>query len=71
MSQKERVLEYLEENGSITSMEAFRKLGVTRLSAVIFDLKRSGYEFDTVTETRKNRFGEKASFTRYSLKTKV
>lgn len=71
MGQKERVLEYLEENGSITSMEAFSKIGVTRLSAVIFELKRKGYEFDKVTETRKNRFGEKTSYTKYSLKTNV
>lgn len=68
MSQKQRVLEYLEENGSITSMEAFRKLGVTRLSAVIFDLKRDGHEFDTVTERKRNRFKEMTSYSRYTLR---
>lgn len=68
MTRKQRVLEYLERFGSISSWEAFRGLGVTRLSAVIFDLKAEGYEFDTVTEKGVNRFGEKTRYARYSLK---
>lgn len=68
MAQKQRVLEYVEKFGSISSMEAFRDLGVTRLSAVIFDLKRDGYEFDTKPEHGRNRFGERTNFVRYSLK---
>lgn len=68
MTQKQRVLDYIREFGSISSMEAFEDLGITRLSAVIFDLKESGHEFDTKTEHGKNRFGEKTSFARYSLK---
>lgn len=68
MGQKQRVIDYINIVGSISSMEAFQDLGVTRLSDVIFRLKKDGYEFDTVTETRKNRFGETTSFARYSLK---
>ena len=68
ITQKERVLNYIKEFGSISSMEAFQDLGVTRLSAVIFDLKELGYEFDTITEGRKNRWGDKVYFARYSLK---
>lgn len=68
MAQKQRVLDYIREFGGISSLEAFNDLGVTRLSAVIFDLKEDGYEFDTKTEHGKNRFGEKTHYTRYSLK---
>lgn len=68
MTQKERVLEYIKENGSITSLEAFRHVGCTRLSAVIFNLKEEGYEFKREFETKKNRWGEKVSFAKYSLK---
>lgn len=68
MTQRKRVLDYIEEFGSISSLEAFRDLGVTRLSAVIFDLKKEGHEFDTVTERSKNRFGENTAYARYSLK---
>lgn len=68
MAQKQRVLDYIKEFGSISSLEAFQDLGITRLSAVIFDLKELGYEFDTKTERGKNRFGERTSYARYSLK---
>lgn len=67
MSQKQRVLEHLQENGSITSMEAFRKLHVTRLSAVVFDLKKAGHKFETETIRGKNKFGEKTSYAKYTL----
>lgn len=42
MTQKQKVKEYIEKHGSITSFEAFRELYVTRLSAVIFDLRNEG-----------------------------
>lgn len=68
MTQKQRVLDYIEQFGSISSMEAFQDLGITRLSAVIFDLKKLGHEFETKAEHGLNRFGEKTNFARYSLK---
>jgi len=37
---KTRLLEYLEEFGSITTLEAIRDLGNTRLAARISDLRR-------------------------------
>lgn len=42
-----RLLEYLKEYGSITSLEAIRDLGNTRLSATIFSLREDGYKIDT------------------------
>ena len=65
--QKALVLEYLEEHGSITSMDAFRDLGITRLSAVVFDLRDLGYDIKTRTETSKDRRGKKVSYARYTL----
>lgn len=40
MSQKKMVLDYITEFGSITPIDAFRDLGVTRLSAVVLKLAR-------------------------------
>lgn len=68
MGQKERVLQYMERFGSISTYEAFTDLGVTRLSAVVFNLKADGMEIETKTEYATNRFGEKVHFSRYSLK---
>ena len=44
---KERLLEYLKEYKSITSLEAIRDLGNTRLSATIFILKDEGHNIET------------------------
>lgn len=67
MTQRERVLNYVREYGSITSLEAFRDIGCTRLSAVIFDLKAEGHQFEKEWETKKNRWGDNVSFARYKL----
>ena len=43
ITHKTRVINYLKEFGSITSLEAIRDLGNTRLSATIFTLRKEGY----------------------------
>lgn len=65
--QQERVLNYMQDFGSISSLEAFRDLGVTRLSAVIFVLKRKGHLISRKTEKSQNRYGEPVHFARYRL----
>ena len=64
----DRVLGYMADFGSISSLEAFKELGVTRLSAVIFNLARDGYQIDRRTEHAVNRYGNPVHFTRYSLR---
>lgn len=68
VTQKDRVLDFIRKEGNITSLDAIRELGCTRLSAVIFNLKEEGYEFETKFEARKNRWGDTVSFARYSFK---
>ena len=41
---KTRLLDYLNQHGTITSLEAIRDLGNTRLSATVFDLRRQGHD---------------------------
>lgn len=47
MTQREWTLDYMKRHGSITSMEAYDKAGITRLAAIIFDLRKQGYKIDT------------------------
>ena len=68
MTQCEKILKYIERHGSITTWDAFRDLGITRLSGRIHDLTQKGYDFERKTETAKNRDGESVSYTRYALK---
>ena len=67
VSQKQMVLDYIEEFGSITPIDAFRDLGVTRLAAKVFELKKDGHDIDKVIETSKNRFGNRTRYARYSF----
>lgn len=67
LTQNQRVIEYLQEKGSITQMEALNKLGVMRLASRISDLRRSGYKITGSMETVNNRYGEKCRVKRYSL----
>lgn len=66
--QTDRVLQYIEEFGSITQLDALRDLGVMRLASRISDLRKMGYPIVSETESVKNRYGEKASIKRYSLR---
>ena len=67
MTQNEMVLAYIKEWGSITTFEAFTDLGITRLASRICDLRKMGYDFKVEIVSRKNRYGEKVHFNRYSL----
>lgn len=66
-TQAERVLDYIEQFGSITQLEALKDLGVMRLASRISDLKKQGYPIKSDVETVKNRFGENCYIKRYSL----
>lgn len=68
VKQTDRVLQYMQDFGSITQLDALRDLGVMRLASRISDLKKMGYPIHSETERVKNRYGEKASIKRYSLR---
>lgn len=66
-TQKDRILEYIRNFGSISSFEAYADLGITQLGARIDQLKKEGFEFRTEWESNTNRFGEKTDYKRYYL----
>ena len=67
ITQKDRILEYIRNFGSISSFEAYANLGITQLGARIDQLKKEGYKFKTEWESNTNRFGEKTDYKRYFL----
>lgn len=65
----DRVENYLKENGSITSWQAIKEFGATRLSAIIYVLRNEReLNIDTIYETSKNRYGDKITYAKYTLK---
>lgn len=67
MTQKEMLLKYLHDFGSISPAEAFTDLNMTRLAAVVYDLRRDGYRITAVKEGKANRYGQMRYFVRYKL----
>ena len=65
--QEDRVLGYIFKNGSITSLDAIREFGITRLSAKIYNLRKEGFKIRTDFRSEKNRYGDIVSFAVYSL----
>ena len=66
-TQRDRVLNYIFIHGSISSLEAIKDLGVTRLADVIFKLKKQGYNVITREEKSTNRYNEPVYYARYYL----
>ena len=64
MNKTQAVLNYLKQNGSLTSMQAFELFGATRLSAIIFNLK-SKYNIVTQDMECIDRYGHVCHFAKY------
>ena len=67
ITMKDRVLEYMEDNGSITSWEAIQQLGCTRLSEYIRQLRAENINVDDKWITNKNRYGEDVKYKSYFI----
>ena len=66
-SKTEKVLNHLEEYKTITSLEAIELYGATRLSAIIFNLRKRGYNIITEDLPFVDRFGTKSHYGKYIL----
>lgn len=61
------VLNYLIKyrKRGLTQMECIEKFGNTRLSAIIYNLRKYGYDIESVDEEHVTRYGQKTKVTRY------
>lgn len=67
MTQKERLLEHLKLFNRVNPLEALTKLGIYRLSAVVFDLRKEGHKIETNRKSVQNQFGEECIVAEYVL----
>ena len=67
MTQQDMILRYMQDEGSITPLDALREFGCMRLGARIFDLRRRGIGIARVMEHRENRYGKRVQYARYFL----
>lgn len=61
------ILKYMQAGNRITSMQAIEMFGATRLSAIIFDLRKAGYNIITHNRVGKNRYGGTVTYAEYEL----
>lgn len=54
--------------GPLTSLQAIRQFGVTRLAAVVYDLRQDGFKIESVNITVADRFGRDCNVAEYRLK---
>ena len=67
ITQRDRVLQFIKERGSITAYEAVIELGCTQLAARICELENKGYLFETECIKTKNRYGDRTHYYKYRL----
>lgn len=65
MSKTQKILEYIQTHDGITSVEAYEKFRATRLSAIIFNLKKRGYKIATYDMTSTGEDGHPARYAKY------
>ena len=65
-SQADAILWHLKTYGSITSYEAIKEYGATRLSAIIFNHRKDGYDIESWPLKKKTRFGRTTTIAKYT-----
>ena len=67
MTQYEKIIDYMNDFGSISPMEAFADLGITKLATRISEMRRDGIDIIGTMETSRNRYGETTHYMRYTF----
>ena len=62
----QEILKYMQEGNTISSFEAFEMFGATRLSAVIFELRKK-YNIKSIPATCIDRYGTRCDYVKYKL----
>lgn len=66
-TQNQRILDYMEQHGSITQLEALNACSVMRLASRISDLRRKGHPIESQMVKVTNKYGETCRVKRYYM----
>ena len=67
-NQEQMILEYIKENGYITTLQAVRDLGILQAPARIWGLKRKGIKIATRKKEVIDRYGDTKRIVEYFIK---
>ena len=62
------VLQHMREHEGITQLEATELYGATRLSSIVFNLRKRGHDIETVTMGTTDRYGHAINYAKYVLR---
>lgn len=66
MTQAEKILEYIEQNGTITQRDAY-KMGIYRLASRINEIRRDGANIKTERKRVQNADGTHSTIAVYTI----
>ena len=66
-TQRRKILQYCEENGSITIRDAFEKLFINSPSKRISEMRQAGYDVQCEVERTTNASGKEVRYKRYYI----
>lgn len=67
MTQQDRLIKYFKKSKTIDPLRAWTKLGIYRLSDVIFKLRQKGYKIETKDKKVKNSYNETCIVAEYRI----
>ena len=67
ITQRDLILQYLKDFESITPLEAYNDLGITKLATRVSEMRKDGIEIDGEMVAVKNRRGNICHVMRYTL----
>lgn len=68
VTQRAKILDYCDKHGSITVRDAFNKLNINSPTKRISELRKAGYDVQTITESRAKDNGDTVRYTRYFIR---
>lgn len=66
-SQRQRIVDYMREHGSINRLESCTELFIFELSARITELESKNWIFEKTWKSVKNSYGETKTFVEYRI----
>lgn len=67
MSQRQRILSYLEEGNALTRLNSWEQLGIIEAPARISELRAAGHKIKTEKVSVTNRYGEKVQVAKWTI----
>jgi hypothetical protein len=67
ITKSQQVREHLNKKGVISSWDAIQNYNATRLSAIIFNLRKEGYDIASIPQAKKDVNGNMCHYVDYKL----